>query len=280
MAKFHPPSWFAGLPWPIRWALIAGGSLVSAFSSRLPAEWQDFGLYCGLAIVAYGILATIWHHCLKWHDSRKQRGMVGLDSFYFIVSCFAVAIIATGTGAYSLGLKYSAKTYPQQTETGRSEPQNLATHPDGLRSVFESLSGGKISGQGMTVHGQLPPGFARTETGGQIILDKSNINVVPSLNFAFIPPDGTLKALSKNELHNRLLSIAQKLREDDKPTEWTSLALEGRSLASEALTRVKKLNVPDARGGTAVLFVYIPDRMASLEAATFLEALAAAVQKL
>jgi hypothetical protein len=92
MPAFHLPSLFAELPWPVRWLLIGGGSLVSAFSSRLPEVWQDVGLYSGLSAIAYGLLATAWHHGHTWHDERRKRGRSGLDSFYFIAPCPAALI--------------------------------------------------------------------------------------------------------------------------------------------------------------------------------------------
>ena len=73
MQKFHLPDLFTGLPWQVRFALIAGGTLISAFSNRLPDFLQDTGLGCGIALVVYGVLASIWHWINEWRrlDIRK-----------------------------------------------------------------------------------------------------------------------------------------------------------------------------------------------------------------
>jgi hypothetical protein len=104
----HLPALFAGLPWPVRWALIGGGSLVSGFSGRLPAGAQDAGLYVGLAMLAYGVIATGWHHAAQWQVTQREAGKRGLDSWYFILASLFVAAVAIAGAGYGIGLRSAA----------------------------------------------------------------------------------------------------------------------------------------------------------------------------
>jgi hypothetical protein len=149
-----------------------------------------------------------------------------------------------------------------------------------IRSVFESLSEGKISAEKMTINGPLPQGFARAETGGQIILNGTSVNVVPDqLNIAFPPPDGTNTKLSNREIGERLQLAAKEFRDHSTRPEWTDTAVKSRELCSEALVRIKTIKI-DGAGGQMILMVYIQDRAAANEAAKFLETLSDAVAKI
>jgi hypothetical protein len=109
MARFHPPTLFAELPWWIRWSLIGGGTLVTAFSNRLPETWQDVGLYFGIVILGYGVLATGWHHILQWHKRQTAARKMGMASWYFIAACLLTAVCAVAAAGYGLGLRASTK---------------------------------------------------------------------------------------------------------------------------------------------------------------------------
>jgi len=89
--KLHLPSLFAELPWPIRWALILGGSLVTGFSARLPEAWQDARLYCGLASLAYGVVATGWHH-VNLYRVKQGKTNLKLKSSHLIILGLVVAL--------------------------------------------------------------------------------------------------------------------------------------------------------------------------------------------
>jgi hypothetical protein len=130
MARFHLPTLFAELSWQVRWALIGGGSLVTAFASRLPETWQDFGLYCGIAMLAYGVIATGWHHLQKWHRDKTAAGKLGMASWQFIATCFLVALLAASAGAYGLGLRSIDR---KQNEVGNT---NRATITEPTQSSF------------------------------------------------------------------------------------------------------------------------------------------------
>lgn len=51
----------ANIPGFIRYPLLVGGSLLSAFASRLPETWQDIGLCAGIILAGFGLFATLWH---------------------------------------------------------------------------------------------------------------------------------------------------------------------------------------------------------------------------
>jgi len=76
-------NWFSGLPSKIRWSFIGGGTLLSTFADKLPTLLQDVGLYAGLALLAYGLFATLWH-------LLKQRGVSLLPSLLISGGVFLI----------------------------------------------------------------------------------------------------------------------------------------------------------------------------------------------
>lgn len=87
---------------------------MSAFASRLPESLQDAGLYCGVALAAYGVLASIWHETnkrrtidlRKWLGSRIIEGRAWLTEwrkkprFNPLLSVIVFLIIVTIIGAW------------------------------------------------------------------------------------------------------------------------------------------------------------------------------------
>jgi hypothetical protein len=80
---------------------MGGGSLVMAFSGRLPDAWQDFGLYCGLIAVAVGVLATAFHHA---NLARQKQGKSPLrfETIHLVAMLLAVGLGWTGWQLYSI----------------------------------------------------------------------------------------------------------------------------------------------------------------------------------
>ena len=99
------PRLFSELPWPARWALIIGGTLVSALAGRLPDAWQDIGLYCGLAALIYGALASIWHWINAWRRNRGAQEFA-LGGTHLVI--FLLAAILSGGGIYLWASKIKA----------------------------------------------------------------------------------------------------------------------------------------------------------------------------
>lgn len=74
-----------------------------------------------LAVIATLLLfIPACHHSHAWHKARKNDGRNGLDSWYFIVPCLAVALIGIAGASYGLGLRSSAAP---QKETADQLPE-------------------------------------------------------------------------------------------------------------------------------------------------------------
>jgi hypothetical protein len=70
-----------------------------------------------VALVLAGI-ATIMlfvpgcYHVKRWHLRRKEAGMAGLASWYFIAPCMMIALLAIAGAAYGFGLRSGGKAIP------------------------------------------------------------------------------------------------------------------------------------------------------------------------
>ena len=97
------------LPWWVKWLLIAGGSLMSAFSSKFPDGFQTAGLYLGILIAVLGLAAMIWHG-LK--DSSRGKMIIGIA--LMIAGCaigvLGLSIIASGTSSTAIVAKLVTAT--------------------------------------------------------------------------------------------------------------------------------------------------------------------------
>lgn len=90
--------WFDELPPTAKGALVIGGTLVGAFSGKLPDERQTFGLFLGILAASYGVAAIIWH----WLSKLSKR--VGTYQTIFLLALFGVWLcltIALGAGAWA-----------------------------------------------------------------------------------------------------------------------------------------------------------------------------------
>jgi hypothetical protein len=244
---------------------ITGAAMIAWFTDSLTWVWNAFG-------VGGAVFATLLLFVLLQITVRLSRGM-----FHSWRGAVGLVLIAVGLiGLVSGALILARDKFPQKGEQVSDQSQNAEQSP---RSVFEAFRGGKIDASNMTINGTLPPGFVKTDTGGQFVGNGGTVNVVhtpPSL--AFPPADGTFHTTSPSELSSRLNVVAKELRERTTQPEWIASALKGRSLSSEALERLKTLEGAGP-GGIMIQMIYIPDRAAANEAANFLNALSAAVAK-
>jgi hypothetical protein len=53
-------AWFSSLPGVVRGPITFGGALVSAFSSAMPSWLAPYGFYTGIALVCFGVAASVW----------------------------------------------------------------------------------------------------------------------------------------------------------------------------------------------------------------------------
>jgi len=102
-----------------------------------------------LAITVWGVAGILFLYWLShavndWQKHRRQHGMAGLESWYFIIPCFVVAVLAIAATAYGLGLRSTA-ALAKPTETSQSasnsQPQNSTlAQPEYLKNVhFSSI---------------------------------------------------------------------------------------------------------------------------------------------
>jgi hypothetical protein len=90
---------FADLPAPARWGLVAGGSLLSTFSSKFPDALQSVGFYSGVVIGASGLLATVWHYLLKM---RRSLGAPQVIILIAVGTAWLGITVALGAAAWAL----------------------------------------------------------------------------------------------------------------------------------------------------------------------------------
>jgi hypothetical protein len=57
------------------------------------------------AIATLLLFVPACHHSYAWHKTRKGNGAMGLDSWYFIAPCLALAMIGLAGAAYGFGLR-------------------------------------------------------------------------------------------------------------------------------------------------------------------------------
>jgi hypothetical protein len=85
----------------------------------LAAQVSGYTSSTGAAVLA--TLATLMlfipgcHYGNQWHRKRKSSGRSGLDSWYFIVPCLALALIGLVGAAYGVGLRSSSSTEEKAT---------------------------------------------------------------------------------------------------------------------------------------------------------------------
>jgi hypothetical protein len=78
--------------------IFALAAQVSGFTSSAVAGF--------LAMAATVLLfLPACHHSHVWHKARKSDGKQGLDSWYFIAPCLALAMLAIAGAAYGFGLR-------------------------------------------------------------------------------------------------------------------------------------------------------------------------------
>jgi hypothetical protein len=54
--------------------------------------WQDVGLYCGVAAIAYGVLASIWHWTNLWFEKQNRPTLKSRPALPLIFLLSAAAI--------------------------------------------------------------------------------------------------------------------------------------------------------------------------------------------
>jgi hypothetical protein len=96
------------------------------------------------------------HRAKIWHDSRKDRGMVGLDSWYFIAPCLVVAALAIAGAAYGFGLR-SVKPVIRESASQKSSY---------LKEAY-------IYGPSPSSDPRFSAKFARSGTRGRLFVDDS-----------------------------------------------------------------------------------------------------------
>lgn len=78
--------------------LFNTGLQVSGYNNSIVTAvcWSLAGLILALAGIEYA---------RKWNVVRREKGVAGLESWYFIIPCFVIAVIAVAGAAYGVGLR-------------------------------------------------------------------------------------------------------------------------------------------------------------------------------
>jgi len=81
--------------------------------------------FCWVTAALILVLAAA-EYMQKWNIARREAGLTGLDSLYFIAPCLVVAALAIGGAAYGLGVRSTpnvsgaiAPTYSPPAQSGR-----------------------------------------------------------------------------------------------------------------------------------------------------------------
>jgi hypothetical protein len=108
------PSWLSNLPWWVKLPGILAGSLVSAFSNRLPEVLQTFGLFAGLAFALLFAVAWGWH---IGDTLRTKRGKpkLKLEPIHVIILGLMIALGGV-TWQWRTGLAVDPQVTALQTE--------------------------------------------------------------------------------------------------------------------------------------------------------------------
>jgi hypothetical protein len=248
--------------------LTAVGFAVQVAAGVAPMRWPQHAWIAGVIFwlsLAFALSCSGW-----WILSNQETTMAIIRSGY------SVAVLLVALAGLVAWMQWRAADITPVSSPNVTVPPNK----DGPRPVFDASTFGKIDAENMRATGPLPPGLAKADQGGQINFKGSTLNVVHdgSVNIAFPPPDGTYSALSVSELSTRLAATAKELRERTIQSDWIASALKGRSLTSQALTKIKGMKI-DGPGAQMIFMIYIPDRAAANEAAKFLDTLSVEVAR-
>jgi hypothetical protein len=94
------PRWVEGLPWWIKWGLMGGAGILSAFLPGVVApSWQVLGASVGAALFGVACFGATWQGV---NDLREHRGQprLKLEPNYLIIFGLAVAIIGFAWQSY------------------------------------------------------------------------------------------------------------------------------------------------------------------------------------
>jgi hypothetical protein len=87
-------AWFSSLPGVVRGPITFGGALMSAFSSAMPSWLAPFGFYTGIALVCFGVVASVWVWIRKPGFKLEPSHLLIVGSIGLIV---CVGLILWGT---------------------------------------------------------------------------------------------------------------------------------------------------------------------------------------
>jgi hypothetical protein len=110
----------------IRLALSAAFYLLALAATMSGIVNQLIAILLGMIATALLIWAS-YHRALEWHQAKKNDRKRGLDSWYFIAPCLALAVLAAAVAAYGFGLRSaSAHAEPQAKIDTTPPPTQMA----------------------------------------------------------------------------------------------------------------------------------------------------------
>lgn len=115
-------NWFGRIPARVKTLLVITGGLMSTFSGRLPDEFQDIGLYAGLAVGAVALVGLQLHLAQTWRGGRK----VGAQDVLFVALVGIALCALLGIGA----IIWQYNSPADATATGHDAPSLQMTDGD------------------------------------------------------------------------------------------------------------------------------------------------------
>lgn len=148
--------------------------------------------------LAFAVACSAW-----WVLSNQETAMAIIKSGYAVSALLVVIAVI---------IAWMQWRAPAETESKpRVESQSNPTP----QPTFDAASSGSISAKKFEMSGDIhqlfPGGFAKAETGGQIILDESRVVSRPRIEYP--PPDGRYSSLTNPQLSEKLRQSANLLRE-------------------------------------------------------------------
>jgi hypothetical protein len=83
------------IPLWVKWLLLVGGALMSAFASRLPDSIQALGLEIGVISAFLGCIGLTYHFANEWRE-RRGKPRIKLEPSHLIILGLVLAVVGTG----------------------------------------------------------------------------------------------------------------------------------------------------------------------------------------
>lgn len=167
--------------------VVQYGPAAAFYILAMAAQLSDY--HSSSAALILAVIATVLliipggHHARKWHNGRREIGVAGLDSWYFIAPCLMVAILAIASAAYGIGLRSANGIHAPDSKT--DVPQPRPSTAAGIKSAPAFLKNISISS-----HSLAPLAFVGTVSA---TTDRLRFYVDASPRF-FGQFDGTFRA--------------------------------------------------------------------------------------